>query len=378
MQQIIEDIEARIDAFTDREVYTSPAVFEEEKKKIFEKVWLLAGHETEVRRRGDFKRITIAGQPLLMARGRDEKVRVFYNSCMHRGSLVEERGQGNCERFQCPFHGWQYSCEGHLTHVPKREGYGDWFKEANYGLVELAKTDFLYGYVFVSFNPEVEPLVEYLSPAKASLEYVCTHDGETLKVVGSYKYDCAANWKLLIDNTVDNYHATHLHAPMLDMTKWEKVFGRSVTLGIHGALEYKEPQARGRRTLTHYLNIFPNALLLYNASADMSAIRLIEPVAVDKMRVGMYLLSRESATSDEDKERARMFAQMWGPGGLFGADDVKQLELVQQGLQAKNGARVLTARGLEEGEEGRPENEQSMRGFRRGWHHCMTPSQRLH
>ena len=71
-----------------RSSMTSPSILELERERIFDLCWLYIGHESEVEQPGDYRRRTVAGQPLFMVRGRDGRVRVFLNLCPHRGALI--------------------------------------------------------------------------------------------------------------------------------------------------------------------------------------------------------------------------------------------------------------------------------------------------
>jgi len=378
MKTIDEAMRLRPDGFTDRSIYTDPAILDQEIEKIFKQAWVLIGHETEVPEPGDYVRKTIAGQPLIQVRGNDGKVRVVYNTCRHRASLVAIEAEGNCAstNFKCPYHGFEYSADGDLVKVPKQEAYGQWFKLDEFGLVELAQVDSYNGMIFGSFNPDAPTLKDYLGPAMEFLPYATYGDGEALEMVDTYKYDIAGNWKLLVDNTMDGYHVPYVHGGMFEqfgIDGDDGLGGVARTLGIHGAIDWDESRPMAERTFNRYMSIFPNITVHYNASGDMYAIRQIEPLDVDNMQVTMWLLAPKSTNTREMNERrAEKFTMTWGPGGLFGADDARQLEWVQQGMKADCGAPVLAARGLDKGDEDNWESEQSMRGFRIGWNQYMN------
>src|SRR5438477_426194 len=72
----------------DNRVYWDQQVFELERERVFEKVWIFACHESEVAKPGDFIRLNLLDNQLLVNRDREGRVRAFYNVCRHRGSLV--------------------------------------------------------------------------------------------------------------------------------------------------------------------------------------------------------------------------------------------------------------------------------------------------
>src|SRR6202012_1562082 len=77
------------------EVYTSPAVYDLELKRIFREGWVFVAHESEVPETGDYTPRRIAGEPVIVVRGKDDVVRVLANRCAHRGNRLCNAEQGN-------------------------------------------------------------------------------------------------------------------------------------------------------------------------------------------------------------------------------------------------------------------------------------------
>ena len=84
-----------------RRVYTDPAIFEEELRRIFGRIWVFVGHESEVPYPGDYRTTLIGRQPVILSRHSDGQVYVLYNRCMHRGALVCREEAGNSKHFRC-------------------------------------------------------------------------------------------------------------------------------------------------------------------------------------------------------------------------------------------------------------------------------------
>ena len=72
-----------------------PAIFDLEMERIFEKVWIYCGHETQVPNAGDYYAVQIGRQPMIMVRGADGSVHVLYNRCPHRGVQLVGNRKGN-------------------------------------------------------------------------------------------------------------------------------------------------------------------------------------------------------------------------------------------------------------------------------------------
>lgn len=84
----------------DAEDYTSPDVYASECEKIFQRVWLIIGRESEIPHPGDFiKRVIYPTKTeVFVVRGKDGNIRTFHNACAHRGATLvrAEAGKPIC------------------------------------------------------------------------------------------------------------------------------------------------------------------------------------------------------------------------------------------------------------------------------------------
>ena len=83
-----------------RAALVDPAIFAAEKERIFERCWLYVGHESEVRAPGDFCTRSVCGRPLILCRDSENALRVFLNTCRHRGTVVCREASGNAQRYR--------------------------------------------------------------------------------------------------------------------------------------------------------------------------------------------------------------------------------------------------------------------------------------
>src|SRR5947208_13669865 len=74
--------------------FVSPEVFAKEQTEIFSKEWLLVGHQSQLKKSGDFFLVTIASESLIVVRDQKSEVRGFYNVCRHRGTRLKEHRAG--------------------------------------------------------------------------------------------------------------------------------------------------------------------------------------------------------------------------------------------------------------------------------------------
>ena len=200
-----------------RSSMTSPDLFRREQEQIFNRCWIYLGHESEVANPGDYRRRTIAGRPLFFTRGKDGQVRVFLNSCPHRGALICRHDAGNAAVLQCFYHAWTFTTDGELIGVPGQDAYGPYFDRSQLGLKPPPRVESYRGLYFVSFNPDVEDLITYLAGAKEYLDLVLDQAEAGMRVVpGSNKYVVKANWKLMAENSLDGYHIIPTHRTYLE------------------------------------------------------------------------------------------------------------------------------------------------------------------
>lgn len=198
------------DRIVDNRVYTDPAVLEREYERIFEAVWLFVAHESELAEPGDFVTTVLAGTPILVTRDHDRRLRAFYNTCRHRGSLVCEDERGHCGAFRCPYHSWVYSLQGELVSLPGEEAYdGTGFQKEHFPLLELA-CDSALGLVFVHLGDDPPALADWLGPE--ILEVLRKPLGHADFVVTERHADqLAVNWKVFAENARDGYHVPFVH-----------------------------------------------------------------------------------------------------------------------------------------------------------------------
>src|SRR5579884_170304 len=80
--------------------YNDASALAAENRTIFARTWQLAGHEEQVRERGQFFTANVGGEPLLIVRGDDGSVRAMSNVCRHRAGPVA-KGAGKRPSLQC-------------------------------------------------------------------------------------------------------------------------------------------------------------------------------------------------------------------------------------------------------------------------------------
>ena len=208
-------------------VYTSPEVFDLEMKKIFHDGWAFVAHESEVPEPGDYITRRLAGEPIIIVRGKDDVVRVLANRCAHRGNRICNAEKGNSSSFRCPYHGWTFSNDGHLLAVPMRTGYDDTFHsdKDKLGLTPAPRQESYRGFVFASLAAEGITLTEHLGTATKAIDRLLalSPTGTVNLGAGWMKHRQYCNWKMVMENNVDGYHALFTHQSVYDAVRPAKV-----------------------------------------------------------------------------------------------------------------------------------------------------------
>ena len=83
-------------------MYTSTDVYELERELVFARSWIAVARHDQLAEPGAFVTAEIAGEPVVVVRGRDGALRAFPNVCRHRGTPVELATRGHRDRFTCP------------------------------------------------------------------------------------------------------------------------------------------------------------------------------------------------------------------------------------------------------------------------------------
>ena len=250
------------------ECYTSRDFYNLEIKKIFYKVWNFIGRTDLVPEIGDYYAFDFADVPILIVRGDDNKIRAFANSCRHRGAKIAS-GEGNCNAFSCPYHGWTYSLDGHLkaaTYMDRTKG----FNKSDYGLVPL-RLEQWGGFLFVCFDNNAEPLEHFLGDLP---ELMRPYDLDRLRCTRRQEYSLQCNWKIYIENAMESYHVPWVHNKTLQKQKRDH---NPPILPINGEYSGLLTRHKGSRALLPGMEGFPYIPTLTGDSAEGTYYILINP-----------------------------------------------------------------------------------------------------
>jgi phenylpropionate dioxygenase-like ring-hydroxylating dioxygenase large terminal subunit len=209
MKSLVDLVEGEIS----REIFVNKDIYQQEKERVFARAWLYVGHESQVKKPGDFFLSRMGEEQVILTRDQSGTIRVFLNSCRHRGMKVCRYDEGHTTAFYCPYHGWSYGLDGELVAVQAYEkSYTPPFPKEGWGLVEVAKIANLRGTIWATWDPKAPSFDDYLGEAKEGLDVgMRAWDGgdSGTELLGSpQKWIVPSNWKFVAENFAgDMLHA---------------------------------------------------------------------------------------------------------------------------------------------------------------------------
>lgn len=391
-----------------RAIYVDPGIFAAEMSRIFMRMWVYVGHDSEVASQGDVKATAVGVEPVVLVRDGEGTARVFVNRCPEGGAPVCRGTKGSATALRCACHGWSFGLDGRaesggaeLTAAPRVESYR--------------------GFLFASFDADVPALTEHLRDVLPYIDrFVDQIDGYELRVApDAHETYVHANWKLPLENSVDGYHLSFTHQSVFAvMEKRTGKRGRYLTArnekdasteafaNGHGVMDLRAiaPEVMRNRLDTMpgapppgadldayfgidggeavYLStpgtgmnitVFPNLQL---GSANICE---VHPVSVNRTRIVLRPLLLDGAPDALNRMRLRYHEIGSGPAGFVQPDDLEMFERVQEGLAAARVEWIQLSRGVAREEVGAGEHrtghltdEVPQRGQYRWWRRLMS------
>jgi choline monooxygenase len=316
-------------------LYTEGASFAAEKDKVFARTWQVVGHHDQAATAGDYFTTELVGEPLLIVRGNDGKLRGFYNVCRHRAGPPAE-GCGSRKLFRCGYHGWTYDLQGALISATEIEGV-QLFRAEDFALVPIRVEEWL-NFIFVNLDGDALPLRESLGDLPGQAE---KFPFSRMKLFERRTYEMECNWKTYVDNYLEGYHLPSVHPGLnreLDFNAYviEPYAGHVRQFSpIRGAqpgdtLPRRYPEASEDLT-AEYFWIFPNWML--NCYPDNISLNIVLPLAAERSTaIFEWYLPREAYGSAAAKAAVEFSHQIQ-------MEDVAICEKVQKNLQSRSYSR---------------------------------------
>jgi nitrite reductase/ring-hydroxylating ferredoxin subunit len=374
-----------------RKLYVDPDIFDLEMKRIYGRVWVYIGHESQVPKIGDYYATQIAREQVIMVRANDNRINVLYNRCPHKGAMVVPEGSGPTRKFfRCPYHGWSFHLDGRLLSVPLKEGYeGTCFDAANpeFHMQPLPRVQNHRGFVFASMAASGPSLEEFLGDALSSIDNLCDRSpvGEVEVAGGVFRVWQHSNWKIFYENLHDTMHPMVTHESSVVAAReqyeqmphdgpkplalhvmdgngepypfWESLelracdYGHGYMGGIFNAGSLQaDPvmrdyfgvlkEAYGEERALAILSMNRHNTIIYGSGSPHTVFqqfRVIRPVAVDRTLIEIYTFRLKGAPKALF-ERALLYANVINsPSSNVMPDDIELYNRVQLGNTIKNG-----------------------------------------
>jgi len=389
------------EVFTPYWAYTDDDIYRRELERIWYGAhWLYCGLAVEVPEVGSYRTLTLGERPVIMARyGEDDaEISVVENSCAHRGTKLCWDRTGKVEGLTCPYHQWNYQLTGELVGVPFRRGIrGEGgmpkdFKPGDHNLNRL-KVEVVNGVVWASFSPDLPSFRDYVGE-KLFGYYERIFNGRKLRVIGYNRQRINGNWKLMLENNKDPYHAALLHvffatfglfrpdqASQLEMDEKGRhaclmsIFKPGGTNDVAGSLAALDDtltlqdariiqavkELSGEETVRAN-TIFPSIILLQQVNS-MQARQIVPkgPGAFD------FMWTHFGFEDDDEEMQARRVRQanLFGPSGFVSADDAEVVRMAQEGFeeQAHDAAALMLMGGRDVASSNSMATETAIRGM---------------
>ena len=323
--------------YSNTRFYTDSEWFEKERSALFKNKPILVGHLSMLSKPGDVFTHDHLGIPIMVVKGKDEKIRAFLNVCRHRGvRLVNTDETSNKTSFVCPSHNWVYNLQGDLTHIPLHDESFPTIDPACHNLKELP-LGLCEGLIFVCPDPEGSvDMDQHLGMLKADFARFGLADHVFFR---QSTRRLKTNWKLLVEAFQDSYHVKRLHKKTVAPGFLDAV-ARSERSGDHilavvarnefpEAIDLPPEQWDLRHHASCAMYLFPNVEVVVHP--DYISYLAFFPIAVDETVVVHSCFIEEAPTNEKAQahwERAFDIIE----NGVFGPEDYFVCEQAQIGM----------------------------------------------
>jgi choline monooxygenase len=303
--------------------YTNQKFHSIDRDAILFKEWNITGHVSQLKDTGDYILGDAGGNPIIVVKGNDDKIRGFFNVCRHRGGPIAMEN-GCSKMLQCKYHGWTYTLEGMLRGVPRFDRV-DLFDKKDYGLVPV-NLDTWEGLIFINPSNTAASLKEKMD---GIAERISPYDLKKKKYYKRVVYEINCNWKVYIDNYLEGYHVPYVHPELtkfLDYREYKTEVFESYSLQSSPVKDegnyFKESGG------VFYYFIYPNWMM--NILPGRLQVNIVLPVSYNKCRV-IFDYYYDDPDSDDGKKIIKDDLEY---SDKVQQEDIEICEKVQKGLES--------------------------------------------
>ena len=185
--------------------YTSAAQHERDVAAL-RRGWHCVGTGQDYAQLHDYRTFDVMGTGVIVHRT-PAGLRAFVNACAHRHTALTLAAQGHREHLQCQYHGWEYDAVGVACRIPDAACFMP-FKYGDFRL-EALRVEALGDLQFITLDPDCQPLAASLPTEIVSR--IARAFSPTRKQILSLSINHPCNWKIPIENVLEDYHVAMLH-----------------------------------------------------------------------------------------------------------------------------------------------------------------------
>lgn len=324
--------------------YTCPDFFRLEQQTVFRDNWVFAGFAHRLETCGDMLPVDIGGQPVVLVRGADDRIRAFHNVCRHRGARLVTAAR-NASKFVCPNHAWSYALDGRL--IARPHFFGGEKHDVNRApchradLVEIRCVTWL-DWVFVDLGGDADDFERCIEPIRARLD---GYDLDALRFADALEFEIEANWKLAIENFIEPYHVFSCHPWLNDFVGMDEraapgFDGRVLSCGYEfratdpargGELPWFPDLPPDKQHRGDWFVLFPN--FAFEIFPDQVDVFVAWPEAPDRCHetIALYFVG-DGASAEKYADARRHVVQNWKD---LNREDIGIIERMQSGRNSE-------------------------------------------
>ena len=324
-----------------------------EKRQLLEPAWHLVGTTADLKRHGDFVTVDLLGRAI-QVRNFDGEIVALSNVCAHRHCLLREASRGSDRGLVCPYHGWEFGPDGRTRRIPSPKNFTPIDHEAD--ALPVYRLERCGQLLFVCLDAKANSLEEHLGPLYALCQ---ERFGPGWRATLSMEIGLEVNWKVPIENSLEEYHLAQVHPHTLGEDPGEDRSVHEIGEGftsfstthfasksrldriLHG-FEKLILRAMGRPHQGRYFHHHSYPHLLFSFTDALSLVQCILPTGPTSCRA----VVRQFGLPGRSLNPLGAAARLWGMLGAFItrrilAEDRVLYPSIQRGLEASPHRGVL-------------------------------------
>lgn len=328
--------------------YYTDSAFNEEMDTLFKQCWIFVGLKLELQGLSHAGK-QVGKHNLVIQLDAEGNARAFRNVCSHRSSRLCKPGV-HSGAIRCPYHGWVYDRTGKPINIPIKQSFPQVVENPESYKLQEFSCETVGQFIFVRLSDEGLDLRQYLGN---EYDFLLKISHSMNKCEDSFNVGVQANWKVVIENSLEGYHVPAVHSKTFlvadGMGKSETAPVFNVSDPLHSHLIHDADQAWVKRfsrierqigkwpwrfeNYTHH-HIFPN-LTVTSFMGYSVHVQLFHPLAADQTEV--YSQTIGVKFEEASPAGAKMIEKIYQDGHSFTrkifAEDGEICQEIQAGIK---------------------------------------------